>query len=520
MERFQALRSVAERAGCADVARKAEQTADNLLKQKRIKAVVTGMRGSGKTTLLNQMVNSHVREPGNMDDEEKPLRVSFEPMEDDERYDCKLVVNREWNSRDAILYELRDYEVYDDGALTPEMDDKDIVFFMIAANAPFNINEVRILKALSPFRRQVVLTSLDVIKPEEKRKILEYVDKINASLALPPVYVWEEDKDVGRDLRNLMPVWDESSELRQKRIDAIFAKALDDVESAVKAAQADNERQTEAASRNNAEAGTAVKRAQNNWYTLRADLLERQNKVSLEVTEGLKMAGNAAAQRLLKAGREVGFSEEWRKSFVREAVAAYENLFRARLDVLRDAYVKDVRKAASDAEFLNLMGYQRAEFADLEKYAPHEVSQAAGNASGQFTAPSVSKMPDIESDSFKVLIGTGALVIGFALVPLPPIVKALGATASAGVGGSMMMKKRGEEMEGEFARQYQVAFGKNLSVMQESLLDVTSKCYGQAIRFIDDKAKSLRADESDLTPMLDRKQCLEACLKSLETMRQ
>ena len=519
MKNFGELRSIAEVVGCGEKVRIAESAAAALQEQKRVKVVVTGMRGSGKTTLINRMVGSEIREPGNMDDNEKALRVSFERMEDDDRYDCKLVVNHEWNSRETILYELRDHEVFDGKALTQEMDDKDVVLFLISATAPFNINEVNILKALSHLQRQVILTGLDVVKEGEREKVKEYVEKLNASLSLPPIYVLDEASDVGRDLRNLLPVWGDLPALREKHADAIFDKALNEVQSVAKQTLDTTEQQL-AASSSNTEAEEACKKAKANWYTLRTELLERQNKVSVELTDGLKTAGDAAVERLLKSGREAKFSEEWQKSSSREANDAYQKIFVARLDALRDEFVKDVRKASADANFLKLMGYSQSDFATLEKYAPQAISKASETDGGKFNAPAVSRMPSMSDDSFKIMVGTAVVAGGFVFMPLPTAARFVGVAASAGVGGVMAANKRSQEIESEFENAYRAAFKKNMTSMEGNLLEAASNCYGKAIQFMHGKEDSLQAAKADLTPLLEQKQKLEDCLKVCESLRQ
>ena len=520
MEKFEKLRSIAQEIGCDAEVQGAETRAKELLDQTRVKIVVSGMRGSGKTTFINKMVGNTVREAGNMDDNEKPLRVAFEKMADDNRYECATIVNHEWNTKDAIIYELRDSEVFSDKQLSGEMDDKDIVFFLISATAPFNSDEVRILKALSPLHRQVVLTGLDIVKENERKKVLEYVEKLNASLGLPPVFVFNENEDVGHAVRNLLPGWVDLTELRQTHINGIFEQALSLVERKIASAKAENDQQMTAAGQNE-EAEIAYKKAKTNWYTIRTDLLERQLKVADEVTLGLQTAGAAETRRLLNKGKETKFSEEWQRNAGAEANAAYSKMVAERLEILRDLYIKDVQKASSDAAFLRLIGYNENDFIALEKYAPADLSQVESNdQSVDFKVPNISVIPGSDCNTFKIMLGTGALVGGFILMPLPTAIKLVGLAASVGVGGSYFMNKRTEEIGDELESAFADAFQLNLTNAEKGLRQATEICYSKAIAYIRDKEDGLQAPKPDISKYMERQKTLDTCEKLCANLKQ
>ncbi len=515
MDQWKELASIASRAGCLTTVQKAEGQVNKLLAQEKVKIVVTGMRGSGKTTLVNDMVGIQVLEPGNMDDEEMPLRVSFEPLPEDGRYRCIVAANHNWNEKEAILYELREEDILCDGELTDEMADKDVVLFLISATAPFNVSQVNLLKAMAPLYRLAVITDIEAIRESEREKVIQYIGKFTDSLSMPPAIIWDGKQDIGRVIRNAVPAYLEMEKLREVHCNAIFKntakKAKADIEAAIEA-----NKQQMAQAGPGQEAEWEAKKEKSDWFSLRTDLQEKKNKAVKEATRRLKEEDLAISKRLMKEGEKQGFNDEWAKSIQQEAAAEFQKVVQARGDKLVNAFVKDIRKISGDAAFLKLAGYDAEAFKQLETDTIAEF--AFGGKDGMYgSAVQVNVQAD-NSGSIKILLGTGAALGGCIIAPLPSVVCWISGAAVLGIGVSSYLKQRHMETASAIENSIRDNIRGALEQVEQYFLDAADSIYGKAESYLESCEKGVAAAKADMTPYQDKEQLLEQLLCELRKL--
>lgn len=516
MDRFKELISIAEAAGCASEAVKAERQASTLLAQDEVKIVVTGMRNSGKTTLINEMAGVEVWKPGNMDDEEQPIRVGFKPLPEDSRYNCIMAVNNSWNEKDAVLFELREDDILRDGELTDNMADKDIVLFLISAMAPFNVEQVKMLKALSPFYRMVIITNMASIRESERGKVLQYIEKFRISLDLPPVIIWEEGQrqDIGRIVRNALPACMDMEQLRTAHCNAIFMDAAKKIERGITDAIALVRQQAELAGQNQ-EAEWEAKKEKSDWYTLRTDLQERKNKTVKKVIRGLKEEDRAIASRLMKEGHRHNYDNEWVKSVQQNAVKEFKKVVQSRADKLVKAFAEDMGAISASAELFGLTGYNKEEFIQLERDI---VGELASDNMQSITSVTQIDMQADKSGSIKILLGTGAILGGCIVAPLPSIVCWAGGAAALGIGIGSYLKQQHIETASAIENSVRENIHSALGRVEGYILDAADTIYGKAADYIERCEEKVSGTAVDLTPYEDKEQLLNNLLVKVKKL--
>ena len=344
MGSYSVLKNLARQADCLEIAVRAEKQALQLTEQNHTNIVVTGERGSGKTRLINRLVGFEVWEEGRMDDEEKPLRVAFEPLEEDARFHCLMAANQQWYNEAAVFYEFQEEDILFSGCHTDYLDTMDVVLFLISARAPFSINQVNALRALNPLKRYVVLTGLDTIASKDQAKVLEYVNRFIKSLDLPPVIVWREniEQDLGRTLRNMLPAFEELQELRAQHISHCKRVAIAKVREKAKAALEVNQKTLEASAIAQETASNQVNREQREWVNLLDELREMQFLADKTVTAQLGRDCAGVANKVLNIGRRWHFSEEWRQHAPMLLEQELRKLVAARATKALYTYCKDI----------------------------------------------------------------------------------------------------------------------------------------------------------------------------------
>jgi len=476
MEQFQNLYPVAELLDCMPYVEQMEKTASAIESQRKTVVVVTGMRSSGKTTAVNRMVGSEVREPGNMDDEEKPLRVSFEPMGDDERYQCVLMANREWNSRDALIFEFREENICQESQLTEEIMAADKVFFLISATAPFNRSEVSLLKKMKTLDCQVIVNGIDNVKESDRQQVMDYIAKINDSLDLPSaLYMEESDADFGRKIRNALPGYEEQEEKRRKRIDSIVQSTVLRLNEILKKQTAELEKKKDREADD-----FRIKKVKADCYTIRMDIEDCKGKAIRKVADSLDGAVSAMVAAIARK-----YADEPMEKIQKAAEKEYENKAVSAISVLQECCEKDLQKVKANAALLGIPNLDITE-CDLRKHLmadPKKRMEKVKDASAQ------------SQNSTKILIGTAVIAGGFLLAPIPTIANIAGAAVSAGVGGNMYIKEKKEEKEKGLEASLKAAFSSGMENIKGLVTEQADLGYGEI-------TKALQKSENEFVQAL------------------
>ena len=511
MWEWESLRTAAVEVGCPDLIVSAQQLEEALLRQEKLKIVVTGIRGSGKTTLINRMVGVDVWPAGNMDDQEQPLRVAFEPMAEEEGYNCLMAVNREWNGRDAVLYELREEDILDNGQMTARMEDKDMVLFLVSALAPFSRTESDLLKALAPLHRQVVLTNLPMVREGEREKVREYAVKINDSLGLPPLVVLEE-QDIGREIRGLLPGLEELTVLRKAHVELLRQHTVKQLAKRVESAIRENQEQMKAQADQREEDLRLKRQAQSNWRTLKDDLQNRALKAKQEVLSDTVLEARHMSASIIGRGQAAGFDAAWEKQLGHEFQMELNRVLENEARSLVQQALQAIRKTAENAAFLRLSNFREDDFRELEQETAAPLADLKKNADYVWPEAANSSKP---KGSEGLLLGTAVALGGISIAPIPRPLRAVGGLSVLGVAGvcwNTQSKKRKED----FSQLIQKGSREALVYAKSELQQVAEEIYRPAITYLEKKCAVDIPSPADTAPFQEREQTLRGLLATCQ----
>ena len=456
MEEFEKIYEIAQATGQVEFVQKMEALTENIRAQKFINVAVTGMRNGGKTTFINQIVGSEVWEPGRMDDDEKTLRVSFEPIPDDKIFQCILAENADWQKLGVILYEMREENFQTQNNFI------DAVFLIISAMAPFSKNELDFLESTAALGRQVVLNGMSYLKETDREKVLAYVKKINDARSLPPVIVMDSGEDLGALARAAIPTTEALQKIRANKINAIFSYVLTELEETAKkkidAAVAD------AAARVEKKAARLAEMREN-FYSLRVSADSCKNRAVQEIGDRIDTQIQNTVAVVLEAIEKGGASAEIQKT----AEEKFNTIAKAALDSLNESFLTDLRRINTDAKILNVPGWSADTAAALEEFAPSK------NFSG-FSEISIT--PD-KSKSPKTPVMLGAGVGAIAFFSLPPIVNIIGSVAALGAGFISSLKNKKARENAALADKLTEVFRNSAQEVKTLINKIAEKSYGE-----------------------------------------
>ena len=422
---FTRLAEIAKEAGCEDYVEEECAKVRKVFGKGILRIIVTGGPNTGKSALINRMIDAEIAEESMIADMDSlPLRVCFERTPDDEKYICANFISGAWNDIGAEIYELHLRDIKDQAML----DDKDFVLFVISAATPFSNTDTTALKALSDFPRQLVLSGMNYVQPKEREKVIDYVKKINDSLGLPPVVVFEDsrEQDIGRVIRSLLPAPNMLAKLKEDHARAIFTRAINAVCSALEQAVKDSELNDEKAAA--AKERSAILRA--GWGNLYTGTMNMQNKAAEVITRNITQEIREIMRSLMDDGRSKKYSNAWIASLKDEVPQRVAKFINQRQDSLDEIYVKDLRKTVSDALFMKLDGFK---FDDVPRIT-------RGEKSVRFDSS-----VNLRGRNYTSIIEAGvavAVITGACLFSRIPVTAKILGSALALAGGTFFAEKR------------------------------------------------------------------------------
>lgn len=421
MEKIQNIYKLASAINQREFAERIGNLVQVIKSQNFTNVAVTGLRNIGKTTFINEIIGREVWEPGTLDENEKPLRISFEPVQEDEKFNCLLVSSPPWHDLKAIIYELREDFLISENALVEDMYPLDFVFFIISATSPLQSEEINFLKALAPLKRQVVVNNIQQVKEDDRQNVLNYISKICDSLELPPAIIFDSGKNFAKLVRNLVPAYIEVQELRERKCNFIFNQSLNYLEKIVRD-------ELETLEKNTRETTNALSlqndQLKSGCYTLRMDV------------EDLKKAAVESVTGKLSSRREIFINEIFNeanqsKDKDKIQIAAEEKYIstsNAAIATLQKIFLEDLSKIDSSAKLLAIPHWSPQTFDYLTTFSPQNILE--NFSLKELTVPST----NAQTLNPTLLVGTGIVTGGLVLAPLPTIVTVGGAVAALGYG--------------------------------------------------------------------------------------
>lgn len=508
MGEFEKLYDVAQAVNQDEFVRRIENVAEAVAQQKFVNVVVTGTRNSGKTTFINRVVGSEVSEAGKMDDEEKPLRVSFEPLPENENFQCILAENEPWREKSVVLYELRENDLLDGNALKAENYPFDLVFFLISATAPFRLDDLNFLKAMPLLQRRVVVNGLSYVPEDEREKVLKYIDRINAANGFPPVIILDDSKELGEKVLAVIPSGSELQELRAKKYSAIFNYTLEQLRQTIQSKIAENAAARDFAA-NNFSAATENKKIAIRLGELRADAMKYKNSSTASCLENLDGHFATVAAKILSVAEKSKLKDA---EIQRLAEEEYVSAGKAVLEKLQEKFFEDLQRISSSARVLGVANLRERVEARLNQISVETMSPSS---------PFVRITSDTEKNSGKgksILISAGILASGLILSPLPTVASVAGSVIAAAGAGVLYGKNKNAEREQTLAINLKSAFMQGADNIKTTALNGAEKCYGEIIAQLQQEEENLLSAKPNLTPYDENAARLNTLLDTLKNI--
>ena len=500
---FSRLAEIAKEAGCEQYVADERAKVKELVDREVLRVIVTGGSNTGKSMLINRMVSGEVAEESMLADEDSmPLRVCFERTNDDERYRCVNILNGAWNDIGAEIYEFHFRDIKDSSII----DDKDFVLFTVSATTPFSGVDINALKELSAFHRQVVLTGIDYVQDKEREKVVDYARKINDSLGLPPIVVFEnsDEQNIGKVIRGVLPAPNELNRLRAEHGRAIFVRTASNVAVALGQAVKDSELQQEKIARESQE---RAKRSHRSWGELYNSAVQRQVKASDEITMNITLELRKILSGLMDEGKKENYRDSWVAGLKSEVPDRVSALVDKKLDALEDTYAKDLRSITSDAEFMKLES-----FSFVDKPQESEEHSVRFDASVNMRAKNYGAL-------IVAGVAAGLAAGAFALTRMPMAARVAGSVAAI-AGGTVFAEKR---QTGDRAARVEDKFSSQIPMMatdvDATLREASKKRYEPLISYIRSEYNSADKTGEFSSKSNQRKEYLEGLISECNHMK-
>lgn len=369
------------------------------------KIAILGNFNAGKTTLLNTIAGQELRKVSAISEEdEQPVRLSFERMDPDPNFKCFDVYDSSWNDEDVIIYDLKFSDVFEAGELKPVMYDMDIVFYLVSALQVFTAVDMHAIEMLKNFKIKVILTKLDAVEEDSKEKIIKYVNDRCEELGLENALLLM-DKDSGsvaKTLRGVLPDFVELEQIRKNRA-AGFAKTSVEKLKSIAGSKL-----------------TAEVNASEQQQVLQEDYLATSlNVKNILLNRGIEYSSSftvpddkkhALANKIFMAGNENNFDKIWSTGMAQSSVEMFlEEYFEQIKKNLITVMKEDYWRCAQELEF------------EVSEEVNREIVQIAQKKPVYVEAknsPTFGKQ-DVNVQTKKKVAVAAAIVAGTLIVPIP-----------------------------------------------------------------------------------------------------
>lgn len=418
MKEFQNLCELASIVNCTDFAKKMTSIVKILKSDEFTRVGIFGLNPHGRRSFINRIVEREIWTEDTFYGITTPLRLSFEPVQTEENFNCVMVANQAWRDLTALIYELNDENFRaDDKVNTYKFD---MLFVVVSATSLFNENEVSLLRAVASLKRQVAVGDMSYVREPDREKIKTYITKINDSLNLPPAIIVGEVEDCAKIVRGLIPAYLEQQQLREKKCTEIYTLTADTFERAARAAISAEETNSRQAVQNLSfqNAGLMSK-----CYTLRMDI-EDYKKAAVERTVGrLSSRRENIVNEILSEAKKINDRDK-----IQAAVEAkYRTLAKLAIETLDKIFLEDLGKVNSSAQLLGVPQWNSATVATLKNFSPQEILNDTGMKTLRMKTNS-------QDSSEPIFLGSGLVASGMILAPLPPLVSGVGVAMAVGYG--------------------------------------------------------------------------------------
>lgn len=510
MELFEKLLPLAAEAGCEETVKSLNGQMEKLIAQEDTHVVVTGGANSGKTTLINHMVGNEIREESLLNEEEKPLRIVFQKTADDDAYECRTVVNQAWYDEGVVLYEMKIQDMLcgENAGLKEEMNTKDVVLYMVSAITPFTYEDVNAVKALAGLSVRVVLNKLELIDEESRDKVVEYVCDLctNMGLSSPVVPQAEDWDNMGKIIRDILPGTIEMGDIRKRHIETIYKSAVQLVEAEAKKALAENQLQLERTMENHISESLEAHVKRSKWGALRADMLENGNELSAEIRTDIQGNIEKLGIKLFDMGKEVHFNDQWiKKNLPKEMQKALQSLtksLKAKIELRMQEDCRGMMDTAVREGLAEKFDLSEPDFMAMTQVIniePYVIPEMVSDRKDEFFG---------DKKSMEIILGTGAAVGLFLLIPLPTAFCVVGGAAAVGIGGAAYLKEKNGWEEEKYQKELLNYTKINCRNLADAIADSIRNYYDKIASILVGRGESVTVGEPDQTAYKEKEQRL------------
>ena len=316
----------------------------------------------------------------------------------------------------------------------------------------------------------------------------------------------------------MTPMMEQYLEIKEQRKDRVYGLYRSAMESLEKEIAKKIEEQEEA-SRQNADRISNLllegKRKQADCYTLRTDVADYKNRAVGKITEGVTSQLETMVRNVIKEAEAVSSDTEIQKLAEKE----YHRAAKTAVRKLRDAYMSDLEKVRTEVGILGIPGWDGTVWEELRGYAPtydsKKISQEEylRNEAEKNSSMGIWEMvSDAHAESNKMLVGTGLIVGGFTLAPLPTGLSWAGGIAAVGIGSISYLKKRKEEKEAVLQQGLKETFKKGISGIHTLVRENADFCYGKI-------AEELRKAEEGLVTLKQEDAAEKEMIENLQDLQ-
>ncbi len=439
MTNIERIKKIAEEIGVEEKVSSILASAEDIRQRSKTHIAFVGSENSGKTRIMNAIAEKEIREPSLVSVEEKPLRVSFERADSDERFECVEVYVPSWNGEDVEIFELKNTEVLKGDELSLLMDEMDIVYYLVSAVQVFTSDDMAVIGALKNHVVKIILTKIDIVDEESRGKVIDYTTGICEKLGFekPIITDIKAPSEISKTIRNSLPLITELQEMKNKHYEGICERAIEIIRSEANKRLGEIEENYE---KSVASANKANDELNSKRIKIKNNIIEQGIVYAERFSDSSELA-SVITRSLMQSGEKADYSEEWRKQLRQKDIEpVLYKAFQRENNLMADQILTDCEKwlKTIDLSVDDQLKDRIDRFKNISvDCIDGDISGTVRNAKGQGV--------DRNSVATKAAI-TAAIVAGAIIIPVPTWATWLASIGAVAYGsGSIIADKNRNE---------------------------------------------------------------------------
>lgn len=487
MNNYDELMEIAEKIECIDELEHLKEIVKDVSERSKTGVFITGALKSGKTTILNGIVGRKIKEPSILPEEDHPLRVSFEVMEDDPRFECYVAENKAWNEEDAVLYEVSIDEALQFLPLA------DVIFYVVSALTPFTKEDIEAIKSMSCLKVKVVLSKMDFLDDESKEEVIKYANGISENMGLGSVLIRNDDdwEATAKAFRYELPTFSERQLIRDS-----YSKWMQHhlVKSFQKKAEQMLQKNREMKEKSRQEFLNDDLEAQEAlalWNLVRVQMLEAGEELAKQAIDKIKKETEEIADALFEEGKSVGFHQKWAEvQLPKHLMRRMKEYLETQVPMMEKQMKADSQNMMKRLENLGLVsGF------DLNEFDFANATNIYVKAHGVDVRSVKLKMREMD---FNIPHKAAILMGLFLICPIPVnIISIAGTLTTAGIGYGIYKREKDRIEEKRWKMVLNEYCKENINNLTDNMIISIKNYYYQLADFISEHANDVKFPQMD-----------------------